>query len=289
MRKKEILSRTLKLMTDSLDTFVKDYKIIVFTNFDTGVINKNIEYKEYYNNNPRIYTSGFLNLSLNKIYLYKDLYDLHKIDYIWIDLDTIVTYDISYINSIPNCFIENGGTCINNNILFNNNNTISVPRNRYIQGNFWKLNIMLYNELMKCFKELTKKKLILRYDLQDLFSYYIYIKKEGDTTDIFILGNTYLKNSLNGLAIWDIRGNTHATEDGLKNLRFENKILKSNLYPEKEIHIVSFTFGSLNRLWDKNIFTNFIKILLNGKIRIGVFGTCRIDNYNIEDLNQIRK
>jgi hypothetical protein len=41
MRKKEILSRALKLMTDSLDVFVKDYKIIVFTNFDTGVINKN--------------------------------------------------------------------------------------------------------------------------------------------------------------------------------------------------------------------------------------------------------
>lgn len=35
MRKKEILSRALKLMTDSLDVFVKDYKIIVFTNFDT--------------------------------------------------------------------------------------------------------------------------------------------------------------------------------------------------------------------------------------------------------------
>lgn len=32
-------------MTDSLDVFVKDYKIIVFTNFDTWVKNKNIEYK----------------------------------------------------------------------------------------------------------------------------------------------------------------------------------------------------------------------------------------------------
>ena len=259
MRKKEILSRALKLMTDSLDIFVKDYKIIVFTNFNTGILNTNIEYREYYNNHPPVYTSGYLNLSFNKIYLYKDLYDLYNIDYIWIDLDTIITYDISYINSISNCFIENGGTCINNNKLFSN--IIVVPRNRYIHGNFWKLNIKLYDEFMECFKELTGRGLILRYDLQDLFSYYIYIKQEGNTNGIFILGNTYLQNSLNGLAIWDIRGNTHATEDGLKNLIFENGLLKSKLYSEKEIHIVSFTFSSLNKLWNTDTFKNILEDL----------------------------
>lgn len=260
--KKTELSRALKLMTDSLDVFVKDYKLIVFTNYDTGIVNKNIEYKEYYNNNKPIYNSGFLNLSFNKIYLYKDLYDLYKIDYIWIDLDTIVTYDISYVNNIPECFIEIGGICENNNILFTNNNTIFVPKNRYIQGNFWKLNITLYNELMECFKELTERGLILRLDLQDLFSYYIYIKHEGNSKDICILGNNYLQNTLNGLAMWDKRGITHATETGLRNFSFENKILKSKLYPEKEIHLISFTFGTLTSLWNKSIFSDFIKLLL---------------------------
>ena len=258
---KHVLSTALKLLIDSLDVFVKDYKIIVFTNFDTGVINRNIEYKEYYNNNSPVYTSGFLNLSFNKIYLYKDLYDLYNIDYVWIDLDTIVTYDISYINNIPECFIENGGACKINNVLFKNNDEICVPRNRYIQGNFWKLNITLYKELMDCFKEIKERNLILRFDLQDLFSYYIYIKHEGNIKDIHILGNTYLPNSLNGLAIWALRGNTHVTESGLNNLIYENEILKSKFYPEKDIHLVSFTFKSIIKLWNTYAFKNLLSKL----------------------------
>ena len=199
-------------------------------------------------------TKDWLNLSFNKIYIYKDLYDEFKKNFIWIDLDTIITYNISYINDLNNCFIENGGTCNFPNKLFTNNNLITVPRNRYIQGNFWKLNIELYYQLMKTLDELKNKKLYLRYDLQDLFSYYIFIKKNGDLSNINIIGYNVKINSLNGLSIWSKNGNSHANICGLNNLYYYNNTLRTKYYPTKEIHILSFTFKTLKILWDNDKF-----------------------------------
>ena len=101
-------------------------------------------------------------VSFNKINIYKDLYDEYKKNYIWIDLDTIICYNIDYINDLSNVFIENGGDCINKNTLFTNNNSIVVPRNRYIQGNFWKLDIELYYKLIETLDDLNKENLKLR-------------------------------------------------------------------------------------------------------------------------------
>ena len=44
---------------------------------------------------------------------FRDLYDEFKVDYAWIDVDTIITADISYVNELTNCFIDNGGNCEN--------------------------------------------------------------------------------------------------------------------------------------------------------------------------------
>ena len=50
--------------------------------------------------------SDFLNLSFNKINIYKDLYDEFKMNFVWIDLDTFICSDISYLDDLPNIFLE---------------------------------------------------------------------------------------------------------------------------------------------------------------------------------------
>lgn len=250
------LCKILIILLKSLHKYIENYKLLCFTNFEIVNIDEkyNIEFRNYYDNaKTKIYNDKWLNLSFNKINIYKDLYDEFNKDFTWIDLDTIIAFDISYIDNFSNIFIENGGNCINKNVLFSNNNTITVPRNKYIQGNFWKLNIGLYNELIKTYEELNKVNLILRYDLQDLFSYHIYIKK-GNLNCINILGNNVRKESINGLCIWSKLANTHATVEGLNNLYIDKNIIKSKFYPDKEIHIISFTFHTLLKLYNENKF-----------------------------------
>jgi hypothetical protein len=254
----------LSILLKSIHNNISNYNLICYTNFNINInkyyfSNFNIEFRNYYDNMKyKIYSSKWLNLSFNKINIYKDLYDEFNRDYIWIDLDTLITYDISYINDLSNCFIENGGNCTNKNVLFTNNNNINIPRNRYIQGNFWKLNINLYNDLMITFSEIKKQKLILRYDLQDLFNYYIYIKNKGLLNNVYILGLNQKSETINGLSIWSKQGNTHANIEGLNNLYYENNKLKSNFYINKEIHILSFTFNTIKTLYKNSKFNNLL-------------------------------
>lgn len=254
------LIKVLNTLMNSIHKNISNYKLLCFTNFTNELSKKinqkyNIEFREYYYKEQiKLYSSKWLNLSFNKINIYKDLHDEFNRDFCWIDLDTIICQDISYINDLSNVFIENGGTCLTKNVLFSNNSSITVPRNRYIQGNFWKLNIKLYNSLMKTLDSLINKKLILRYDLQDLFSYYIYIENNGENKDINILGNNVKNDSINGLAIWSIIGNTHATQSGIDNLYLDNNMLKSKFYPDKSIHILSFTFHALKKLYNSEKF-----------------------------------
>lgn len=252
--KKSDLITALNMLMKSIHKNIFNYKLLCFSNF-TNELNQqidnkyNIEYRQYYDKEKiKLYSVRWLNLSFNKINIYKDLHDEYNKDFCWIDLDTIICQDISYINDLSNVFIENGGNCLNKNLLFSNNTSITIPRNRYIQGNFWKINIILYNNLMDTLDKLIKQNLKLRYDLQDLFSYYIYIENNGDYKDINILGNNIKPKSINGLSIWSREGNIHATESGLNNLYLENNMLKSKFYPDKSIHILSFTFNTLKKL-----------------------------------------
>lgn len=257
---KSNLIKTLITLMRSIHKNIPNYKLLCFTNFKNELsekINKkyNIEYRQYYDKEKmKLYSDRWLNLSFNKINIYKDLHDEYNKDFCWIDLDTIICQDISYINDLSNVFIEIGGTCLAKNLLFSNNSSITVPRNRYIQGNFWKLNIKLYKNLMNTIASLMNQKLNLRFDLQDLFSYYIYIENNGKNKDINILGNNIKNDTLNGLAIWSIAGNTHATQSGIDNLYVDNNMLKSKFYPDKSIHILSFTFYTLNKLYNSEKF-----------------------------------
>lgn len=176
------------------------------------------------------------------------MHDEYNKDFTWVDLDTIVAYDISYIDRLDNCFIEFGGTCSDKQILFENNSSICTVRNRYIQGNMWKLDIDLYNRLMETFKDIQKRGLKLRYDLQDLFSYYIYIKKKGELENINILGNNVMQSAIYGLSIWGMNYDARPSIEGLEQMYYDDNILRSKVCSEKEIHIVSFVFTELKKV-----------------------------------------
>lgn len=249
------LTKCLDLLFMSMKKYIKtDFEIIVFTNFQIQKIHEtNISYRPYYDMSIyKLYSDKWLNLSYNKINIYKDLYDEFKKDFIWIDLDTVVSYDISYLEEFDHWFTVHGGTDNTTSFLFQNDSTFSLPIHKTIQGNFWKINIKLYYKLMSSLQFILQKKLKLYYDLQNLFNYQIYFVDKDINYNI--LGSTVQKNALFGLTIWS-KEHRHPNIDGL-NLLFRNdhNILKTSYEPDKEIHIVSFTFNTIKLLWNTHKF-----------------------------------
>jgi hypothetical protein len=152
---KEDLVFALKLLLSSLDYYVKSYEFIIYTNFDIDVNHKNVTIRNYYDNKIIKYCEGgdgWFNLSFNKINIYKDLYDEFNENYIWTDLDLIVTHDISYIENLDNFFVEHGGDCsLKIHPIIENH--FYLPENKYIHGAIWKINISLYNKLINTLDE----------------------------------------------------------------------------------------------------------------------------------------
>lgn len=252
--KKKDLIKIMKLQIKFIHKHIPDYFIIYYTNFEIkeDFSKYNIEFRDYYDKSIyKLYDDKWLNLSFNRINIYKDLYDEYNKDFIWIDLDTLVVYDISYINKLDNIFIEQGGNDNNMRELFTNNKSIIVAENKYIQGDFWKLNINLYNDLMDTLKYILQKGLKLRYDVQDLVNFHVFKFK---LCYINILGNNLYPDTINGLTIWNNDKIKHGNIDGLNNLYYENNKLKTKYYPDKYIHILSFTFFTLLKLYNKKQF-----------------------------------
>ncbi len=268
---KEDLVFALKLLLSSLDYYVKSYEIIIYTNFDIDVNHKNVIIRNYYDNDIIKYCDGdtpfdrWLNLSFNKINIYKDLYDEYNENYIWIDLDTPVMSDISYLENVDNFFIEVGGDIKGEKSPIIHD-YFYIDRSRSICGCAWKLNINLYNSLMETLNELNKQNLKIAYDFQGLATYYLYSKLNGQLNEngINVLGLNYKMNTMNGLAIWsdDNDQNYYCNIDGLNKLYFDNNTLKTRIYPGKEIHFVGFTFITLNENKNSEIFKELFNHLL---------------------------
>tara|TARA_B100001175_G_scaffold317279_1_gene333589 strand:- start:1691 stop:2515 length:825 start_codon:yes stop_codon:yes gene_type:complete len=251
----EDLLKVLKLFIKSLDINVKKYKLILYTNFIEEINHNNVEIRKYYDKTKNRYDNNWFNLNFNRINIYKDLYDEYKIDFLWMDIDSIITYDISYLNNIDNIFLENGGNEIVEQKIFKNSFE-TVKTNIHIQGNLWKLNIELYNDLLLCLNMLDNENKILDYDVQSLFNFYIHKYDKKQIKNLNIYGDNYYNNTLNGLAQWNIDKITHSSIDGLEKMYYENNILKTKYDISKEIHIVSFTFETLKKLYDTNLFKN---------------------------------
>ena len=260
---KEDLVFALSLLTTSIHKFNKEYKIICYTNFEIKhpiLQDKSIEYRAYYDNGMKLYKDKWLNLSFNKINIYKDLHDEFNVNFIWVDLDTVVLHDLSYLNDFEHFFIENGGFCVDEKIIFDNDRTMTIASNRYIQGNFWKISIDLYHKLMNVLNSIIQRKLVLKYDLQCLFSYYIYHLQNKAN----VLGYNVKTDCNYGLSVWSKAGNTHATLDGLKNMYCDvNNVMKTKLYPEISIHVLGFTFFTLNKLKNTDEFKQLFKPVIS--------------------------
>ena len=247
----------------SIHKFVKKYHLICYTNFD---INKDqfqeykIEFRSYYDKSDvKMYNDKWLNLSFNKINIFKDLYDEFNESYIWIDLDTYIVHNIDYINDLSHAFTIIGGNGTNSCKLFTNAD-ICVVRQDYIQGDFWKLSIELYNDLMITLESVKEQKLQLEYDLQSLYNYHIYIKNNYQNFNI--LGKNMYSDYLYGLSVWNEKSNAHPSIEGLKKLWYEDGNLKSG-FNNKEIHILSFTFFTLKKLKDTLYFKKLFEDMFN--------------------------
>lgn len=266
--KKELID-TLILLNNSLKKYHNEYELRVFSNFQINLLDKHIIFEDYFDNEKLInYDNRWYNLSYNKINIYKYLYDNHLKDYIWIDLDTIVVHELYYINNFQSYFIDTGGSSKDPHNLIQNDYTIVIPRNKWIQGNVWKLNINLYNKIIELNILFINKKKLFNYDLQSLFTYYFYFVLGGNydtlkNNGIFISGRNCCLNVLNGLSIWHPNGNTHASKQGLENMFWKNNNLKSKYYSNKDIHIVSFTFITLKQLRNFNKFNEIIRKKIN--------------------------
>lgn len=252
----------LSILVGSLDYHLKQiYKLIVYKNFCIPINHPNVEFRQYYDNEPdKMYQDPWLNLSLNKINVYKDLLDETGIDFLWLDLDTYVAHDISYINDLPSCFIEHGGMVDKPWKLFLNSEKYDVPTNRYIQGNVWKLNEQLYDSLGHTLKKIKSKDLLPCYDLQDLFNYYFFYELNGNLSSINILGFNSKVETINGLGIWDKERSVGPRAWSVAELFHDNnENLRTKLFPDKVIHFVSFVLAQTIHLLDD---PNFISLFL---------------------------
>lgn len=249
-----LMVKALELLILSLEKYNNNFELHIFKNFEINILSPNIKFHDYFGSKYKNYDDNWLDLSFNKINIYKYLHDIFNIDFIWVDIDTIVTSNIEYINDIESYFIDNGGKTNVLQYLFIDNKEYVIEHNKWIQGNFWKLNIKLFNILMEIHSNFKNKNMKFSYDLQSLFTYYFYYILNGDyntllNNNIYIAGRNYKENTLNGLCIWSSDGSTHANLEGLNNLFFDNnKKLRSNYYKDKEIHFVSFTFFTLTNL-----------------------------------------
>jgi len=100
----------------------------------------------------------------------------------------------------------------------------------------------------------------------------ILIYKGGHQNKINLLGHNINNNTLNGLAIWSEHGTTRASIGGLHNLYYDScGVLRSQIYPDKECHILSFTSNTLRVVCQDSYFNQ----LLNFSIK-----NTNIINYN---------
>ena len=106
---RENLTESLIMLVKSLDNTVKNYKLVVFKNFDIKFNHPNIIYRNYYQGELKLYKDDkWRELSFNKLNIFKDLYKSEfNESFTWLDLDTIIVSDISYFNNYDNIFITN--------------------------------------------------------------------------------------------------------------------------------------------------------------------------------------
>ena len=215
-------------------------------------------------------------LSFNKIHVFKNLYDEYGgVCFTWIDLDTIVLADMSYLRLVDNYFVMHGGAVSDrmHDVLVGGGGRViwSIPERTYIQGSFWKLNLSLYHEVLRLdsmFREIGVRG---KYDLQSIFAvmawggglcpHYDGVSR-AVTNSMMVIGENFMPGVMNGLGVWDTKNGVgnHVNMESLEGMTWGGAnggggggggggsggmgIFRTSMYPDKEVHILSLTFDS---------------------------------------------
>ena len=248
------LKRALSLLSRSLEKTNKGTTLYVYSNFLSvnSLPCSNITLLEIPPFQRAVYADPWLDLSFKKLFLWKHLSDNISDTHspIWVDLDTIIVNDLSYMDVMDNVFIPVGGESKRPNQLFHETMNYSIPRSSYIQGNFWKIDESIYDGVIQTFRWMRSRNLTPRFDLQDIFTFMNYHVTSRNWKSFNVVGLNAYKNKNNGISIWSSDGEGHATEVGLQHLTRVDLGISSSYYPLAEIDFLSFTFNSLNQLID---------------------------------------
>ena len=189
-------------------------------------------------------------LSFNKIHVFKNLYDEYGgACFTWIDLDTIILADMSYLNGVDNYFVMHGGAVsdrMHDVLVYDGGGSgggggggggrviWSIPERTYIQGSFWKLNLSLYHEVLRLdsmFREIGVRG---KYDLQSIFAvmawggglcpHYDGVSR-AVTNSMMIIGENFMPGVMNGLGVWDTKNGVgnHVNMESLVEMRWEGE------------------------------------------------------------------
>ena len=188
-------------------------------------------------------------LSFNKIHVFKNLYDEYGgACFTWIDLDTIVVADLSYLDLVDNYFVNHGGGGggggggRTHDVLLGPGGDVlwTIPEPMYIQGSFWKLNLSLYYEVLRLDALFREKGVVLKYDLQSIFAvmawggggggggggsgscpFYDGVSRVSDGS-MLVIGENFMPGVMNGLGVWDTKNGVgnHVNTSALANMRW---------------------------------------------------------------------
>jgi hypothetical protein len=232
------LVRMLFVLVASLDQFHPDFFLVVYHNLGLTFDDPRVECRRWEvkdgcgerllldadgcDGNVWVEGSAVRNrwhkMSFNKIHVFKNLYDEYDGEcFTWIDLDTIVLADLSYLADVDNYFVIHGGAPSSKThvVLCGGGGGViwTIPEWMYIQGSFWKLNLSLYYEVLRLdslFREIGVKP---KYDLQSIFSVMAWGggglapfydgPSRAITNSMLLIGYNFRLDVMNGLGVWD--------------------------------------------------------------------------------------
>jgi len=296
------LVRMLFVLVASLDQFHPDFFLVVYHNVGLTFDDPRVECRKWEvkdgdgerllleaagcDGNVWVEGSAVRNrwhkLSFNKIHVFKSLYDEYGGEcFTWIDLDTIVLADLSYLDAVDNYFVIHGGRSERTHEVLcrgggggGGGGVIwAVPERMYIQGSFWKLNLSLYHEILRLDLLFRENGVVLKYDLQSIFAVMAWGGggdgvSRADDGSMLVIGYNYRPDVMNGLGVWDTKdgAGNHVNTSSLAEMRWEGTVgydgavdidrrLKLTVdcsrgsgsalvRTSKEVHILSLTFDS---------------------------------------------
>lgn len=254
---REILVKTFKLLYNSLDYFNENFTLHVYTNFDNHRDLEKEKSKIHYFPESLFknkYKDSWINLSYNKIVAAENILKQYD-SVLWIDLDTIVCKDISYINNLDNFFIKNNS---GDQIQYINNQ-YSVKNKDWMMGHVWKVNQKTINSFKKIEQQVEEP----RYDIQD---YFTIMDQLGEEKMFF--ANEVSKDTVSTFEIYpDL---THPSPEVFNDSckMQDNKIFSKQL--NKQVEFLPFTFNKLEINLSNNFngvvdpaFKNWLLYLLN--------------------------